>query len=236
MWWPSLSLLNTKILIRLILKGIQFVFPYCHPLLDITIKIFFFLNWDLSELRAKKKCEQEEHEGVITPLRHVYSLVQDVKIGCCCPIVLGCILFVVQLLNISSQNKVFTLGEQSECACYSSQTIFFLCQAFVIQVHRVVFSIRNRDSILLALGLSSHKSTQPSKRMFTWGHILFFHSFLSFSSFTPFPILSLCVWGVNTQHQGKHFYLHFKMSNSKQSGVHNHSALVTLNITERRMC
>lgn len=30
-----------KILIRLILKGIPFAFPYCRPSLNITIKIFF---------------------------------------------------------------------------------------------------------------------------------------------------------------------------------------------------
>lgn len=51
--------------------------------------------------------------------------------------------------------------------------------------------------------------------------------------FSPLPPLSVCVWAMNTQHRGKYFYLHFKMSNSKQLGVRNRSALVILNIIER---
>lgn len=90
-------------------------------------------------------------------------------------------------------------------------------------------AVSKTDSILLALGESLHKSTQPSKikershkRVFCfWG---------------VFSLLNLCVWAMNTQHQGKYFYLYFKMSKSKELGVHNHSALVIWNIIEREVC
>lgn len=50
----------------------------------------------------------------------------------------------------------------------------------------------------------------------------------------PHPTLwVLCAQALKTEHQGKCFYLLFKMSNSKQLGVRNHSAPVILNITER---
>lgn len=45
--------------------------------------------------------------------------------------------------------------------------------------------------------------------------------------------LSYCIWAMNTQHQGEYFYLHFKMSKSKQLGVPNCSAPVILS-KERR--
>lgn len=46
-----------------------------------------------------------------------------------------------------------------------------------------------------------------------------------------FPIsLNYCIWAVNTWHQGEYFYLHFKMPNSKQLGVHNCSAPVILSM------
>lgn len=49
----------------------------------------------------------------------------------------------------------------------------------------------------------------------------------------PHPFLNLCVSAMSTQLHRKYFYLHFKMPNSKQLGLCNHSALVTLNIIER---
>lgn len=71
-----------------------------------------------------------------------------------------------------------------------------------IQVHRVIHALyqkhRSRDSILLALGEGLHKSSQPSKIREYSDECVF--CFFGGVFFLP---LSLCIWSMNTEHQGK---------------------------------
>lgn len=118
------------------------------------------------------------------------------------------------------------MGKQKTACVSTLKTIFFLCQTFK-STESLILQIKSRNSILLALGESAHKSTQPSKIRDRSHECVFCFSGV-------FPPLSVCVWAMNTQHQGKYFYLHFNMSNSKQLGVHNCSGPVILSATEGR--
>lgn len=77
-------------------------------------------------------------------------------------------------------------------------------------------------SYVLRKAVSLHKPNQLSKIRQCYHECIFFFSLLFIF---PKP-LSPCIWAMNTRHQGEYFYLHFRMSNSKQLGVRNCSAPV----------
>lgn len=98
-----------------------------------------------------------------------------------------------------------------------------------IQVHRVIHALyqkhRSRDSILLALGESLHKSSQPSKiREHSDECVFCFLGGVFFTFESMHMIYEYWASGKNT------FISSSKCQTQKQLGLHRRSALVILNV------
>lgn len=116
-----------------------------------------------------------------------------------------------------------SLVKQRDYMRYNIQTVFCLCQTFK-SFESLICSITNRFSTSL-FGKEFERinaAVQVQSVHMNVYSVLFF-----------WLLLNLCVWTMNTQHQGDHFYLILRTSKSKELGVHNHSALVMWNIIER---
>lgn len=128
---------------------------------------------------------------------------------------------------LKAKVSIFFLGKTKEIRVFSAfKFCFCLCQIFK-SAESLIFCIKNRHTpfFLFWERVCTNQLNHPRSENV---HMNVYSVFQLF-----FPPLNLCVWAMNTQHQGKYFYLHFKMSNPKQLGVHNRSALVILNIIEK---
>lgn len=135
-------------------------------------------------LRAKKKCNLEQRKGVITPIGHVSDQINH-QISVLWLLMTYCtgIHFCLagRLFNIKSQISIF-FGKTNGVHVF--QLLHYFLSPSNIQV---IVGIRNRDSILLALGVSLHKSTQPSKIRECSHECVFCFCGVFFSS-PPYPL------------------------------------------------
>lgn len=111
-----------------------------------------------------------------------------------------------------------------ECVCFSTfRPFFYRHQTFM----SCMLLERETSSLLFGEWVCTNQISCPRSDSV---HMNAY--FVLPAVYFPKP-LSYCIWAMNARHQGEYFYLHFRMSNSKQLGVRSCSAPVILSMERK---